>query len=150
MNALNRRQFLATGAAACACAGCPALAALADAAAEAEPVDAGAVEDFATPGIHGPLGPGGRFFLVSRRRRLYAVSSTCTHRKVKLVVNGGALKCPRHGSRFDLDGRVLKPPARKALPRYPVRVEGGRVLVDLGKPLAARASESPGAFVELP
>ena len=150
MNALNRRQFLAAGAAACACAGCPALAALAGAPAGAAPVDAGAVEDFAAAGIHGPLGPGGRFFLVSRRRRLYAVSSTCTHKKVKLVINGGVLKCPRHGSRFDAEGRATKPPARKPLPRYPVRVEAGRVLVDVGRPLSAKDQKAPGAFAELP
>ena len=53
-----------------------------------------------------PLGPGRRFFLVNRGGRLYAVSATCTHRRVALVAKAGLLKCPRHGSTFAADGKV--------------------------------------------
>jgi 3-phenylpropionate/trans-cinnamate dioxygenase ferredoxin subunit len=41
-----------------------------------------------------------------------------------------------HGSRFDLGtGRPLSPPAVRAVPVYPLTVEGERVLVDVDAPL---------------
>ena len=151
---LTRREFVTLTAAAAACAGCPLFALGAGAAADnagkaaKAPVDVGRPEDL-KEGITDRWSADG-FFVVRRGDRVFAVSSTCTHKKVKLVVNGVALKCPRHGSAFDAEGRVTKPPARKPLPRYPVRVQNGRVLVDLSKPLASKDLESPTAFIELP
>ena len=149
MSSLNRRQFVA---AACgACAACPALRALAEAAGEARaPVDVGPLEGFAAKGIHDPLGKGRRFFLVNRGGRLYAVSATCTHKRVGLVVKDGVFKCPRHGSGFTTDGRVTKAPAKRPLPRYAIRLdEGGRVVVDPGTAFTERDWDDPAAFVEL-
>jgi Rieske Fe-S protein len=122
MDAMDRRQFVA-GLAACACAACPALRALAEASERRGPVDVGPLDDFKADGIHDPLGAGRSFFLVNKGGRLYAVSSTCTHKQVALVAKDGGFKCPRHGSTFAADGKVTKAPARKALPRYGIRVD---------------------------
>jgi cytochrome b6-f complex iron-sulfur subunit len=149
MSTVNRRQFVAAGVAACACATCPALRALAEAAAEkAAPVDVGPLEDFKARGIHDPGGAGRRFFLVRRGGRLYAVSSTCTHKKVKLVAQGDTLKCPRHGSAFTAEGRVTRSPARKPLPRYGIRLDDrGHVLVDTSVVFGADAWDDAACFV---
>lgn len=48
--------------------------------------------------------------------------------------------CPCHTSNFSLDGKVLSGPAPRALDRYHIRIESGRVLVgglqDAAKPSA--------------
>jgi Rieske Fe-S protein len=150
MSRLDRRQFVAACAGA-ACAACPALRALADAGAPtAEPVDVGPLEQFREKGIYDPQGAGPRFFLVSRGGWVYAVSATCTHKSVALAVKDGAFKCPRHGSAFSVDGKVVKAPARKALPRFGVRVSGdGRLLVDPAMVFAQGQWEEDGSFVKV-
>ena len=44
----------------------------------------------------------------------------------------GTLTCALHLSRFDLEtGEALDPPAELPIVRYPVVVEGGRILIDV-------------------
>lgn len=53
----------------------------------------------------------------------------CTHAGCKLpTVNGGSLDCPCHGSRFGLDGAVLRGPAVTPLAPVAVKVQGGEVV----------------------
>ena len=141
MSTPTRRQFVAAAAgAACVCAGCPLLAAAVER--RNRPVNVGKLTDFDHDGVYDSWAGDG-FFVVRRGGKLYAVSSHCTHRKVKLVVaKGDGFKCPRHGSTFDADGRVTKSPARKSLPRFGIRVDGsGNVVVD--------GSDDRGGFVSL-
>jgi len=53
---------------------------------------------------------------------LHLVSTACTHMGCQLAWNGAerSWDCPCHGSRFDVDGRVLHSPAVKALETFPV------------------------------
>ena len=62
------------------------------------------------------------FILFGENENLWAVSRTCTHLGCKLnfIEDKKYLECPCHQSRFSPDGTVLKGPAKKALPRYPV------------------------------
>jgi nitrite reductase/ring-hydroxylating ferredoxin subunit len=61
------------------------------------------------------------------------VDDTCTHEEASLstgVLRGELVKCPLHNSRFNVrTGEVLEEPAAEDLGTYPVREEGGRVLV---------------------
>jgi 3-phenylpropionate/trans-cinnamate dioxygenase ferredoxin subunit len=42
------------------------------------------------------------------------------------------VECPRHGGRFDLfSGRVVALPPVRPVSAYPVRVEGGEIVVDM-------------------
>lgn len=84
---------------------------------------------------------GRRILLANVAGRYYAVDDSCTHEDASLstgVLKGELVKCPLHNSRFNLrTGEVLEEPAEAPLRTYPVREEGGRILI--GVP----ARESP-------
>jgi nitrite reductase/ring-hydroxylating ferredoxin subunit len=84
---------------------------------------------------------GRRILLANVAGRVCAVDDTCTHEDASLstgVLRGELVKCPLHGSRFNVcTGKALEEPAEVDLKTYPVRLEGGRILVDL------RAAEAP-------
>jgi 3-phenylpropionate/trans-cinnamate dioxygenase ferredoxin subunit len=68
-------------------------------------------------------------------RTFYAFSDICTHRRCSLsegVLNGTALECICHGSRFDVStGDVLRGPAERSVQVYAVRVQGSALVVDV-------------------
>jgi Rieske Fe-S protein len=59
--------------------------------------------------------------------KLHAVSMTCTHLACQVAFNTAerTWDCPCHGSRFDIDGRVLEGPAVRDLPSKTSASEGG-------------------------
>jgi nitrite reductase/ring-hydroxylating ferredoxin subunit len=63
------------------------------------------------------------------------LDETCTHEEASLstgVLQGELVKCPLHGSRFSVcTGKALEEPAEEDLRTYPVRLEGGRILIGL-------------------
>lgn len=66
---------------------------------------------------------------------LHALPGRCTHRPRPLskgLLHGSRLLCPSHQAAFDVrTGDALEPPALDALPKYPVRVVDGEVLVEV-------------------
>ena len=76
---------------------------------------------------------GRRILLANVAGRLYAVDDACTHEDASLstgVLKGEHVKCPLHNSRFNVrTGEALEEPAEEPLRTYPVREEGGRVLI---------------------
>jgi Rieske Fe-S protein len=60
-----------------------------------------------------------------------ALSSQCTHRGCTIDAEPTRLVCPCHGSAFGRDGKVLRGPAERPLPRYHTVVAEGRLLIDL-------------------
>ena len=67
---------------------------------------------------------------------VYATDNICTHGHARLCdgfLEGHEIECPLHQGRFDVrNGRALCAPATEAIRVYPVKVEAGRVLLDLG------------------
>jgi nitrite reductase/ring-hydroxylating ferredoxin subunit len=65
----------------------------------------------------------------------HAVETWCTHAECPLSdgwVEGAAIRCPCHGSLFDLTtGDVLEGPAEEPVRVFPIRVAGGRVQIEL-------------------
>ena len=63
----------------------------------------------------------------------YAIEDACSHDGQPLEdgpVNGSEVTCPRHGARFDVKtGKVLSMPAASDVQAFPVKVEGGQILV---------------------
>ena len=78
---------------------------------------------------------GRRILLANVDGRICAVDDTCTHEDASLstgVLKGELVKCPLHGSRFNVcTGKALEEPAEESLRTYPVRLEGARILVGL-------------------
>ena len=68
----------------------------------------------------------------------YAIDDTCTHQDASLAagwLDGCAVECPLHASRFDLrTGKVSGPPATAPVRTRRVVVQDGRVCVQRGSP----------------
>ena len=66
----------------------------------------------------------------------FATDGYCTHEQMHLaegVVIDDVIECPKHNGRFGYrTGRALGAPVLVDLAVYPVRIEGGSVLVDIG------------------
>ena len=65
----------------------------------------------------------------------FATDGLCTHERVHLadgLVMGPIIECPKHNGRFDYrTGEAKGAPVCVNLRTYPVKVEGGSVLVQL-------------------
>jgi 3-phenylpropionate/trans-cinnamate dioxygenase ferredoxin component len=76
--------------------------------------------------------------IVVQGDEVYAIYDECSHAAIPLSegeVEDGEIECWLHGSRFDLrTGKPSGPPATEPVPTYPVRVEGGDILVDVSSP----------------
>jgi nitrite reductase/ring-hydroxylating ferredoxin subunit len=161
---LNRRQILAAAAAAtCACAlTCPLVQADDDDDDDEDapkplppgPVDAGPLSGFAKDGAYDSLNKSQQIILVREDGKLYAMTALCTHKGFVVKIRDNQLFCPKHSSRFDLDGKpVPKPngkmgPAKKPLTHYAISIDGkGDVIVDTSKQVA---EDDPSAFVKAP
>jgi Rieske Fe-S protein len=55
----------------------------------------------------------------------------CTHQQNQLMVNSNGYKCNLHGSQFNLDGKVVKGPAERALRKFTTSLDQGRLIVQL-------------------
>ncbi len=66
---------------------------------------------------------------------VFAIRDVCSHAEVPLSegeVDGCTIECWLHGSRFDLrTGKPTAMPATEPVPVYPVKIEGGDVLVSI-------------------
>ncbi|MCP6761449.1 MAG: Rieske (2Fe-2S) protein [Fischerella sp. CENA71] len=108
--------------------------------------------DALSPGARQVVTVGSRkILLVNHEGQFYAVDNACPHLKLSLKkgkILDGAIVCPWHRSAFDLSTGDAKewitwPPVvskamgmvsqEKQLPVYPVRVEDGSILVDVGE-----------------
>ena len=67
---------------------------------------------------------------------VFAINNLCSHGNAKLCdgfVEGHQVECPFHQALFDLrDGSVSCGPATEPVKSWPVKIEHGRVLLDLG------------------
>ncbi|MBM3524918.1 MAG: non-heme iron oxygenase ferredoxin subunit [Alphaproteobacteria bacterium] len=65
----------------------------------------------------------------------HCTDGLCTHERVHLsggFLIGHEIECPKHNGRFDIrTGQATCQPVSQPLATYPVRVDGGRVWIDL-------------------
>lgn len=75
-----------------------------------------------------------RILLANIGGRFYAVDDTCSHEDASLsrgALRGEWVKCPLHGSRFDVrTGEVMEEPATVNLATYATRIEAGEVWIE--------------------
>ena len=66
---------------------------------------------------------------------VYATDNICTHGHARLCdgfLDGHEIECPLHQGKFDVrDGKPTCAPATEAVRSYPVKVEGGRVFLQI-------------------
>jgi nitrite reductase (NADH) small subunit/3-phenylpropionate/trans-cinnamate dioxygenase ferredoxin subunit len=78
---------------------------------------------------------GTRLMLVRVGEQIHALGDVCTHQGGPLSdgkLSGARVTCPWHGWQFDVrTGQCLFPPRGGAVPRYPVRIDGDDVWVDV-------------------
>jgi 3-phenylpropionate/trans-cinnamate dioxygenase ferredoxin subunit len=69
---------------------------------------------------------GKRYLIANADDRIYAVDELCSHEEVSLYlgcIEGEAIKCSLHGSRFSLaSGEPLDEPATEPLHTYPIQI----------------------------
>ena len=81
---------------------------------------------------------GGRTFAIYRSpgSEYFATDGLCTHEKVHLsggLVMDGIIECPKHNGRFDYtNGEAMGAPACVNLRTYAIKVENGKVFIDIG------------------
>lgn len=81
---------------------------------------------------------GGRTYAIyhSPDGAFFATDGLCTHEGVHLadgLVMGYVIECPKHNGQFDYrTGAAKRAPVCVNLQTYPVKVEGGRVLIAVG------------------
>ena len=99
-------------------------------------VDAGAIDEIDDEDVKRFDHAGQTYAIYHVDGKVYASEGLCTHEHVHLcdgLVMEHVIECPKHNGRFDIrDGRPLGAPVCVALKTYPAKIEGGRVLVQLG------------------
>lgn len=81
-------------------------------------------------------GPAGEIALYSVHGQVWATDNRCSHGNARLCEGfllDHEIECPLHQGRFDIrNGQPTCEPAAEALRCYPVKIEGGRVWLQLG------------------
>jgi cytochrome b6-f complex iron-sulfur subunit len=94
---------------------------------------------------------GGRFYLVRLDDGGFlALSLRCTHLgcSIEWEDDKNRFICPCHASAFEINGNVQNPPAPAALDYFPVVIQNGKVMVDIGTKLTRnRFSKDQAAYV---
>ena len=105
-------------------------------------IDAGQVAEF-KPGEVKAVSQGQFYLSCLEDGSFIALSRTCTHLGCSVPWNGEQNKfiCPCHGSTFDKKGIVLTAPAMRPLDYYPLRIENGRIRVDISSPIKRQKFE---------
>lgn len=99
-------------------------------------VDALSTDDLPADDVKGVIVAGRDIALYTVGDAVYATDNLCTHGHARLCdgfLDGHEIECPLHQGKFDVrDGRPLCDPVNEAVRSHPVRIEGGRVFVQLG------------------
>jgi len=98
--------------------------------------DAGDINSFQKKSV--TIFRGGRFYLVRLADDGFlALSLRCTHLgcSINWEEDKQRFICPCHASAFEINGNVQNPPAPSALDYFPVVIQNGKVMVDIGTKL---------------
>ncbi|MFL6719047.1 MAG: non-heme iron oxygenase ferredoxin subunit [Burkholderiaceae bacterium] len=99
-------------------------------------IDVSAQDEVPQEDVLGVEAQGRDIALYSVEGRVYASDGICTHGHARLCdgfLEGFEIECPLHQGRFDIrNGRAMCAPVTEDIRVYPVKIEGGRVFVDIG------------------
>jgi len=98
-------------------------------------IDALASADVPEDDVIGVDVAGRQLAIYSVEGEFFATDNICTHGHARLCdgfLEGFEIECPLHQGRFDVrNGQALCEPLNEDIKTYPVKIEGGRVWVDL-------------------
>jgi naphthalene 1,2-dioxygenase ferredoxin component len=98
-------------------------------------VDALSAADLPTDDVMGLAVAGRDIAVYTVGDEVYATDNLCTHGHARLCdgfLDGHEIECPLHQGKFDVrDGRPTCAPVTESVRSYPVRVEGGRVFLQI-------------------
>jgi naphthalene 1,2-dioxygenase system ferredoxin subunit len=98
--------------------------------------DVSAFDDVPEEDVLGVETAGKDVALYNVEGQVYATDNICTHGHARLCdgfLEGFEIECPLHQGKFNIrDGRPTCQPVTEAVRTYPVKIENGRVFVDLG------------------
>lgn len=144
---LSRRQLLAVAATTCVALtvrGRTVVAGL-----HQQPFDAGVAAEL-PEGVTDTFARRHTVLIVRRGNTIYALTAACPHKGTTLRAAGDHIRCPGHGSRFDLDGNATRGPAEGQLARHGVSLRDGRLFVDPSVIFLPGQFDNDAARVELP
>lgn len=99
-------------------------------------IDACATDDIDEEDLIAFVHGGQKIAIYNTEKGFFATDLMCSHEEQSFedgMVIDCVIECPLHGARFDiLSGKALSAPATEDLKTFPVKVEGGRVLVQVG------------------
>ena len=99
-------------------------------------MDAAAIADVPEGDVIGVQVGGKEIALYEVEGEVIATDNLCTHGHARLsdgFLEGREIECPLHQGRFDVrDGSPTCAPVTEAVRSYPVRIEAGRVFLQLG------------------
>jgi cytochrome b6-f complex iron-sulfur subunit len=159
---MNRRDFVATAAAAAAGVGMLCTAGInaalgqdatppATPPAAAAPLAVGKKSDYTKDGPTMTWATDHHIIVAREDNKLYAMSSKCTHKGCDIADATNQFHCPCHNSDFQYDGTNIDGPAKKPLPRYAISAaDDGTVSVDTSTQFKTPAEwADPKSFVKM-
>lgn len=98
-------------------------------------LEAGAAGDVPEDDVIAVVVDGREVALYEVDGEIFATDNICTHGQARLCdgfLEDGEIECPLHQGRFDVrTGKALCAPLSEDIRSYPVRIENGRIFVDL-------------------
>ncbi len=67
--------------------------------------------------------------IIKKNKIIYALSLKCTHLGCTVTVTPSGIRCPCHGSVFNIKGTPIKGPASKPLKRFPIRLKNNEIWI---------------------
>lgn len=99
-------------------------------------IDVMADEDLETDDLIGVVANGHEVALYAVEGEVFASDNICTHGNARLsngILKGYEIECPLHQGRFNIrTGMAMCDPLAANMKTYRVKIESGRVYVDLG------------------
>ena len=99
-------------------------------------IDAAALDGVPQDDVVGVTVGGKEIALYQVEGGVFATDNICTHGHARLCdgfLDGFEIECPLHQGKFDIrNGRAMCEPLTEDVRSYPVKIENGRVFVDLG------------------
>jgi naphthalene 1,2-dioxygenase system ferredoxin subunit len=99
-------------------------------------LDALAADELPSDDVVGVAVGGRDIALYTVGEEVFATDNICTHGHARLCdgfLEGHEIECPLHQGKFDVrDGRPTCDPVTEPLRSYPVKIENGRVFLQIG------------------